>query len=64
LKIYENAADDGENEDDRMAGVDDERIECPSCGRKFVEEALARHQKVCKKVFVQKRKVFDTKKIR
>jgi hypothetical protein len=41
-----------------------ERVECPTCGRKFVEEALVRHQKVCKKVFVQKRKVFDIKKVR
>jgi zinc-finger of a C2HC-type len=42
----------------------DERIECATCGRKFVSEALHKHQKVCKKVFVQKRKVFDVKKVR
>ncbi|CDW78140.1 UNKNOWN [Stylonychia lemnae] len=41
-----------------------ERIECPTCGRKFVEQALVKHAKVCKKVFVQKRKVFDIKKQR
>lgn len=63
LAMYENAVDDGEEE----AAYDpnnDDRIECPTCGRKFVEEALVKHQKVCKKVFVQKRKVFDIKKVR
>jgi len=29
-----------------------ERVECPSCGRKFKEEALHKHEKICKKVFV------------
>ena len=36
-------------------------MECSTCGRKFNQQALMKHQKVCKKVFVQKRKVFDTK---
>lgn len=51
---------------DEYAIEDDgaERLECPTCGRKFKEEALMKHEKVCKKVFVQKRKVFDTKKQR
>lgn len=40
------------------------RIECPTCERKFNEEALQKHMKICKKVFVQKRKVFDSKKHR
>lgn len=39
----------------------DNRIECSSCGRKFKEEALEKHAKICKKVFVQKRKKFDSK---
>lgn len=39
----------------------DNRIECPTCGRKFNEEAIGKHQKICKKVFVEKRKKFDTK---
>ncbi len=59
--MYENA---GRDEDQDADGDPGERIECPTCGRKFVEEALVRHQKVCKKVFVQKRKVFDVKKVR
>lgn len=32
---------------------------CDSCGRKFNEKALEKHMKVCKKVFVDKRKAFD-----
>ncbi len=60
LQMYENAGGD----DQDAEGDVGERIECPTCGRKFVEEALMRHQKVCKKVFVQKRKVFDIKAVR
>ena len=59
--MYENADD----LDDAMGGGgDEERIECVTCGRRFIAEALQKHQKVCKKVFVQKRKVFDIKKVR
>ena len=43
---------------------DSERIECQTCGRKFNSQALVKHQKGCKKVFVEKRKVFDTKQQR
>lgn len=36
-------------------------IECPEgCGRKFKEEALEKHVRVCKKVFQTKRKQFDS----
>lgn len=62
LSLYENAG--GEEQDDPYGGGDEERQECPTCGRKFVAEALMKHQKICKKVFVQKRKVFDVKKVR
>jgi len=37
---------------------------CKLCGRKFVEESLAKHQNVCKKVFFSKRKGFDATKKR
>ena len=57
--MYENAGDD----QDEVGDIGD-RIECPTCGRKFIEEALMKHQKICKKVFVQKRKVFDVKQVR
>ena len=66
LAMYENAGDDEGQEDDGE-GYDpnnDNRIECPTCGRKFASEALQKHKKICKKVFVNKRKVFDIKKIR
>ena len=34
-------------------------IECGDCGRKFNEQAIIKHRKICKKVFVEKRKTFD-----
>jgi hypothetical protein len=38
-----------------------ELIPCPEgCGRSFKEESLAKHVKVCKKVFQTKRKKFDS----
>jgi len=42
----------------------DDRVECHSCGRKFKDDVLPKHAKVCKKVFINKRKGFDTKKQR
>lgn len=41
------------------AGGNDERVECPDCGRKFNHSAMAKHAKICKKVFMSKRKKFD-----
>ena len=41
-----------------------EFIPCPDCGRTFNEIAYSKHSKICKKVFVQKRKVFDSSKAR
>lgn len=38
--------------------------ECPDCGRHFAPEPFIRHAKVCKKVFLSKRKVFDSSKQR
>ena len=37
---------------------------CPHCGRKFVANALAKHTKICQKVFQKKRKAFNTQKQR
>jgi hypothetical protein len=37
-----------------------ERVECTSCGRKFRPDALEKHAKVCRKVFQQKRRAFDS----
>jgi len=38
--------------------------ECPSCGRKFNEKAFEKHVRVCKDVFVKKRKAFNSKAMR
>lgn len=56
---------DGEDEVDE--GVDEaagNTEECPDCGRHFLPEPFARHVKICRKVFVQKRKPFDSSKKR
>ena len=45
--------------------VDDgERVPCGTCGRKFNQNALQKHTKICQKVFVNKRKAFDIKEAR
>lgn len=38
--------------------------QCPDCGRKFNEVAYEKHVKICKKVFLEKRKEFDSHKHR
>jgi hypothetical protein len=35
--------------------------ECPTCGRKFNENAFEKHVKICEEVFVKKRKAFNSK---
>jgi ribosomal protein L37AE/L43A len=35
-------------------------LQCPDCGRKFNEQAFEKHTRICKKVFVEKRKVFNS----
>lgn len=35
-------------------------VPCPDCGRKFKEESLEKHTRICKKVFQQKRKQFNS----
>ena len=46
------------------SGPNEAHNECPDCGRKFNDEAFPKHKKICKKVFMQKRKVFDAAKLR
>jgi len=41
-------------------GEPTELVPCEGCGRKFKEAALERHAKICKKVFQEKRKAFDS----
>lgn len=40
------------------------QMECPDCGRKFNPIPYQKHVKICAKVFLQKRKVFDSTKMR
>merc|ERR1712194_422027 len=42
------------------AGDVGELIACEDCGRKFSEQAIEKHTRICKKVFMQKRKKFDS----
>ena len=40
---------------------DGELFECSKgCGRQFNSNVIAKHEKICEKVFQQKRKVFNT----
>ncbi|XP_070576693.1 zinc finger C2HC domain-containing protein 1C-like [Ptychodera flava] len=54
--FYETVEDDSE--------VNLDLRPCPSCGRKFNSDRLAKHAKVCKQNTNKKRKVFDTTKHR
>ncbi|GFR40425.1 hypothetical protein Agub_g999 [Astrephomene gubernaculifera] len=39
---------------------DEERVQCGTCGRRFLPEAYDKHVRVCAKVFAGKRKVFNS----
>ena len=41
-----------------------QQLECPDCHRKFNPIPYEKHVKICAKVFLQKRKVFDSTKMR
>ena len=55
----------GENLDKEKENINPDANEptypCPDCGRNFVQSALAKHAKLCKKVFQNKRKAFNPK---
>jgi len=40
------------------------QIQCPDCGRMFNEKPFKIHQRICAKVFKEKRKTFDSKNAR
>lgn len=44
--------------------VEQEKFECPTCARSFYRAPLEKHVKICAKVFLQKRKTFDSAKMR
>lgn len=39
-------------------------MECETCGRRFLPEALEKHARICQKVFASKRKPFNMAKQR
>lgn len=58
---------DQDQEQDQEYEVEDdteEKSQCPDCGRSFKPKAFLKHIKICKKVFMKKRKAFDSKKMR
>jgi len=57
---YNITQDDNNDED----SSDLQLIKCSDCNRKFNSKAFEKHSKICKKVFVEKTKVFDSSKQR
>lgn len=54
-----------QKEDINKYEVDDNSLSpCPDCGKMFAQLPLSKHVKICKKVFMKKRKPFDSKKAR
>eukprot|EP01039_Chlorochromonas_danica_P008185 gene8185-9029_t len=49
---------------DEGQAMDGELQQCPHCERKFNPIAFSKHVKICEKVFLKKRKVFDSTKMR
>jgi hypothetical protein len=50
--------------DEEAGEFDENTIQCPDCERRFAPEPFSRHVRICKKVFVNKRRVFDSSKKR
>eukprot|EP00341_Mesodinium_pulex_P000559 CAMPEP_0116953860 /NCGR_PEP_ID=MMETSP0467-20121206/41552_1 /TAXON_ID=283647 /ORGANISM="Mesodinium pulex, Strain SPMC105" /LENGTH=311 /DNA_ID=CAMNT_0004639349 /DNA_START=1064 /DNA_END=1996 /DNA_ORIENTATION=+ len=46
---------------DNTYQTEEERVQCPDCSRRFNSEAFEKHSRICKKVFMEKRKKFDSK---
>jgi hypothetical protein len=51
--------DDGDDQN-----TEQEQIPCPDCGRKFNPIPYEKHVKICKAIFLNKRKTFDSLKMR
>ena len=49
---------------DQMPDENSPTSPCPHCGRNFNSQALIKHVKICEKVFLKKRKAFNTQKQR
>jgi hypothetical protein len=53
------------NEDDMGPPADGgPKVPCAHCGRTFNPQSYQRHAKICEKVFIRKRKTFDSAKMR
>ena len=50
--------------EDQMPEEESPTSPCPHCGRNFNPNALSKHVKICEKVFMKKRKAFNTQKQR
>ena len=57
-------ADDDYDESMGGGGGGGATVRCADCGRSFNAVAYSKHQKICKKVFTKKRRVFDSAKQR
>jgi DNA-directed RNA polymerase subunit RPC12/RpoP len=47
-------------ESDGVRNPEDSRKECEHCGRRFNEEFFEKHNVVCEKVFIKRRKPFNS----
>jgi acetyl-CoA carboxylase beta subunit len=63
LKILKKYSSDN-LEDDEEGDENTVLIPCKHCKRKFREENIEKHESVCKQIFCQTRRKFDTKKKR
>lgn len=61
--IYKKSSENIEDQD-QDDGDEGDRVPCCHCDRKFKEEAIEKHEKICKKIFCTQRKKFDMKKKR
>lgn len=62
--VYRLPPDAFPDPDDDEGGDEGPQMECPTCGRKFNPTPFQKHIKVCEKVFLKKRKAFDSTKMR
>ena len=71
LNNYNNNNNDDDNRPigggltaDQMPDENSATSPCPHCGRSFNQNAFSKHVKICEKVFLKKRKAFNTQKQR
>ena len=65
--MFEEVSEEFDQYEDEInqPGMNERLIECNvGCGRSFTATALKKHAKICAKVFLNKRKKFDTTKVR